>query len=129
VPLIYHNADFGKLFVRSSWEEDAEWFGNFDSAMQMFSQGRMSALSPQLNAPPISFTEAMICFAQRARKFQLKLDEEEAVFILGLEPGRTYQVEIDDEEVFEAASDRGGILELDVPRGKPVGVRIKEVTL
>ena len=129
VPLIYHNADFGKLFVRSSWEEDAEWFGNFEGAMQMFSQGRMSALSPQLNAPPISFTEAMICFAQRARKFQLKLDEEEAVFILGLEPVRTYQVEIDDEEVFEAASDRGGMLELDVPRGKAVGVRIKEVSL
>ena len=129
VPLIYHNADFGKLFVRSSWEDDAEWFGYFDGAMQMFSQGRMSALSAQLNAPPISLTEAMICFAQRARKFQLKLDEEEAVFILGLQPGRTYQVEIDDEEVFEADSDRGGILELDVPRGKPVGVRIKEVAL
>ena len=30
VPLIYHNADFGKLFVRSSWDEDAEWFGYFD---------------------------------------------------------------------------------------------------
>ena len=128
VPLIYHNADFGKLFVRSSWEDDAEWFGYFDGAMQMFSQGRMSALSAQLNSPPISFTEAMICFAQRARKFQLKLDEEEAVFLLGLQPGRTYQVEIDDEEVFEADSDRGGILELDVPRGKAVGVRIKEIT-
>jgi hypothetical protein len=127
VPLIYHNADFGKLFVRSSWDEDAEWFGYFDGAMQMFSQGRMSALSAQLNAPPTSLTEAMICFAQRARKFQLKLEEEEAVFILGLQPGRTYQVEIDDEEVFEADSDRGGILELDVPRGKPVGVRIKEI--
>ena len=49
------------------------------------------------------------------------------MFILGLEPGHTYQVEIDDEEIFEADTDRGGILELDVPRGKPVGVRIKEV--
>src|ERR1017187_3173359 len=29
VPLIYHNADFGKLFVRSSWDDDAEWFGKF----------------------------------------------------------------------------------------------------
>jgi hypothetical protein len=93
----------------------------------MFSQGRMSALSAQLNAPPISLTEAMICFGQRARKFQLKLDEEEAVFILGLQPGHTYQVEIDDEEVFETDSDHGGILELDVPRGKAVGVRIKEI--
>jgi hypothetical protein len=69
----------------------------------------------------------MICFAQRARKFRVTLDEEEAVFILGLQPVHTYQVEIDDEEVFEIDTDRGGILELDVPRGKPVGVRIKEV--
>jgi hypothetical protein len=128
VPLIYHNADFGKLFVRSRWDDDAEWFGYFDGAMQMFSEGRMSALSPQINGPPISLTEAMICFGQRTRKFQLKLDEEEAVFILGLQPGHTYQVEIDDEEVFEADSDRGGILELDVPRGKAVGVRIKEIS-
>jgi hypothetical protein len=95
--------------------------------MQMFSQGHLTPLSAQLNSPPISLTEAMICFAQRARKFRLTLDEEEAVFILGLEPGHTYQVEIDDEEIFEAETDRGGILELDVPRGKPVGVRIKEI--
>jgi hypothetical protein len=127
VPLIYHNEDFGKLFVRSTWDEDAEWFGYFDGVMQMFSQGHITPLSAQPNSPPISLKEALICFAQRARKFRFTLDEEEAVFILGLQPKRTYQVEIDDEEIFEADTDRGGILELDVPRGKPVGVRIKEI--
>ena len=127
VPLIYHNADFGKLFVRSSWDDDAEWFGYFDGFMQMFSQGHITPLTAQLNAPPISLKEALICFAQRARKFRLTLDEEEAVFVLGLQPGRTYQVEIDDEGIFETGTDRGGILELDMPRGKPVGVRIKEI--
>ena len=127
VPLIYHNADFGKLFVRSSWDEDAEWFGYFDGVLQMFSQGHVTPLSAQLNSAPISLKEAMICFAQRARKFRVTLDEEEAVFILGLQPVHTYQVEIDDEEVFEIDTDRGGILELDVPRGKPIGLRIKEV--
>jgi hypothetical protein len=127
VPLIYHNADFGKLFVRSSWDDDAEWFGYFDGVMQMFSQGHLTPLGAQMNAPPISLKEAMICFAQRARKFRITLEEEDAVFLLGLRPEHTYQVEIDDEEVFEAGTDRGGILELDVPRGKPVGVRIKEI--
>jgi hypothetical protein len=127
VPLIYHNADFGKLFVRSSWDEDAEWFGSFDGVMQRFSQGRLTPLSAQADAPPVSLKEAMICFGQRARKFRLTLEEEEAVFILGLDPGHSYQVEIDDEEIFEAAADRGGILELDMPRGKHVGVRIKEL--
>jgi len=127
VPLIYHNPDFGKLFVRSSWDEDAEWFGYFDGVLQMFSQGHMTALSAQLSSQPISLKEAIICFAQRTRKFRLTLDEEEAVFILGLQPRHTYQVEIDDEEIFETDTDRGGILELDMPRGKATGVRLKEV--
>jgi hypothetical protein len=127
VPLIYHNTDFGKLFVRSSWDEDAEWFGYFDGVMQMFSEGHLTPLSAQLNSPPISLKEAMLCFAQRARKFHVTLDEEEAVFVLGLQPNRNYQVEIDDEELFEARSDHGGMLELDVPRGKATGFRLKEV--
>ena len=127
VPLIYHNPNFGKLFVRSSWDEDAEWFGYFDGVMQLFSRGHLTPLGDRMNAPPISLKEATICFARRARKFRLTLDEEEAVFLLGLEPGHAYQVEIDDEEIFEANTDHGGILELDVPRGKPVGVRIKEI--
>jgi hypothetical protein len=38
-----------------------------------------------------------------------------------------YQVEIDDEEVFEEPADRGGVLVLDVPRGKEIGVRLKPV--
>jgi hypothetical protein len=126
VPLIYHNADFGKLFIRSSWEEEAQWFGLFDGTMQLFADGHPSQLNPQLDTPPISLTSATLCFAQRQRKFQLKLEEDEAVFLLGLEPRRTYQVEIDDEEMFEAKSDAGGILEVDVPRGKGVGVRIRE---
>ena len=128
VPLIYHNNDFGRLFVRSSWDEDAEWFGYWDGNVQMFSQGHLTPLSAQLNAPPISLKEALLCFAQRARKFHVTLDEEEAVFILGLQPKRTYQVEIDDEEIFETQADAGGILELDVPRGKATGLRLKEVT-
>jgi hypothetical protein len=45
---------------------------------------------------------------------------------VGLAPRRAYQVEIDDEEVLEAITDPGGILELDLPRGKEVGVRVRE---
>jgi hypothetical protein len=127
VPLVYHNADFGKLFVRSSWDEDAQWFGLFDGAMQVFADGHPSALNPRLDSPALSLTSATLCFAQRARQFQLKLEEDELVFLLGLEPRRLYQVEIDDEEMFESQTDSAGVLELDFPHGKPVGVRIREV--
>jgi hypothetical protein len=126
VPLVYHNADFGKLFIRSSWDEDAQWFGLFDGGMQLFSDGHPSALNPRLDSPPISLTSATLCFAQRARRFQLKLEEDETVFLLGLEPKRTYQIEVDDEEMYEAQTDTAGVLEVDVPHARPIGVRIRE---
>jgi hypothetical protein len=126
VPLVYHNTNFGKLFVRSSWDDTAAWFGYFDGAMQMFADGRVTALDPRRILAPISFQEAVVCFGQNARKFRVRMDEEEAVFIVGLQPRHTYLVEIDDEEMFEAGTDIGGILELDLPHGKEVGVRIRE---
>jgi hypothetical protein len=126
VPLVYHNAEFGHLFVRSSWEDTADWLGYYEGVLQMFSEGKLTPLNPQKMAAPVSLKEAMICFGQQARKFRMTLDEEQAVFIMGLGPKRAYEVEIDDEEMFESAADPGGILELDLPRGKEVGVRIRE---
>jgi hypothetical protein len=76
----------------------------------------------------MSLGDAVVCIGATARRFDVKLDEEDLVFVIGLRPKRTYQIEVDDEEMYEAASDRGGILELtDVPRGKPIGIRLKEL--
>jgi hypothetical protein len=126
VPLVYHNPEFGKLFIRSTWDEDAIWFGLFEGSMQMFSDGHPSAVNPKLDTPPISLTSATVCFAQRARKFQLQLEPDELVFLVGLEPKRLYQVEVDDEEIYETRTDNGGILEVDLPHGKQIGFRLRE---
>jgi hypothetical protein len=126
VPLIYHNPDFGKLFIRSSWDDTAKWLGYFDGVIQVFEEGHLSILNPQLQTPPIEMKEAVVCFGATAQKFSVNLDEEEAVFLIGLQPRHWYQVEIDDEEVFEEQTDPGGILVLNVPHGKVVGVRIRE---
>ncbi len=127
VPLVYYNPDFGKLFVRSSWEDDARWFGYFDGAIQVFDDGRPMVVNPKKTAGPISLVEATICFWEPGRRYKVKLGEdEEALFIVGLEPRRKYLIEIDDEEMYEAAADRGGILVLEMPRGKEAGVRLKE---
>jgi len=126
VPLVYHNPDTGRLFVRSSWDDDAEWFGYFDGVMQMFSEGRLTILNPKLMAAPLSLKEAAMVFGAQARKFKMTLDEEQAVFVMGLEPRHPYDVEVDDEEMYEAETDPGGILALDLPHGKEVGVRVHE---
>jgi hypothetical protein len=125
-PTVWHNADFGRLFIRSDWEDGADWFGYFDGAMQVFRNGRVTALDPARPQEPILLHTAAVCFGKTVRKFKVNVDEGKAVFVVNLEPHRTYQVEVDDEEVYEADTDAGGILELDVPMGKEIGVRVNE---
>lgn len=128
VPLIFYSPDFGRLFIRSSWEEDATWFGRFDGVMQLFSKGSATTLKPQTVSAPVPLGDAVVCVAHGPLSFAVNLGEEDVVFILGVEEGRTYQVEVDDEEMYEAIAARGGILQLnDVPRGRPIGIRLKLV--
>jgi hypothetical protein len=124
-PLVYYNPDLGKLIVRSSWEDSARWFGYFDGVMQLFEDGRASIVNPQTVRAPIAMEEAVICLGQTAKKFRVKLDEADTVFIVGLEPRHAYLVEVDDQEMFEAAADPGGIVAVEAPRGREVGIRLK----
>jgi hypothetical protein len=126
VPLVYHNPESGRLFIRSNWDSDATWFGSFDGVMQMFTDGRPKMVMPQ--AAPLSLEQAVICFAQAATKFKVKLGEDEDVaFLVGLAPGRAYEIEIDDEEMFEATADAGGSLPLVLIKGREMGIRFRPV--
>ncbi len=126
VPLVYHNPESGRLFLRSSWDDSATWFGYFDGVIQLFQDGKLKALDPQAGAPPLSLEQAVICFAKAGMKFRVKPGEDEdAVFVVGLAPRGVYEVEIDDEEMFEGTADPGGILPLAVPKGKDIGIRIR----
>ncbi|MGD0497483.1 MAG: hypothetical protein ABSC23_03500 [Bryobacteraceae bacterium] len=124
-PLTYHNPGHGRLFVRSSWQDSAAWLGWFDGVAQKFDGGRVTVLDPHA-AAVIDLGSAVVCFGPGQRKFRATLAEEEKAFVAALEPLRIYQVEIDDEEMYEEAADPGGILELDLPHGKEVGVRVRE---
>jgi hypothetical protein len=127
VPLIYHNPEFGKLFVRSSWDNTAQWLGAFDGVVQMFEEGHLRVIDPKTVTAPFSMKEALFCFAAASRKFRFKLDEETAVFLMGLKPRSAYRIEIDDEEMFEAKSDAAGILALtEVTHGKEIGLRLSD---
>ncbi len=126
IPLAYYAPERGRLFIRSSWDDAADWFGVFDGIMQMFTEGQVKTVTPSRAPAMLDMREAIVCFGEAGWKQQFSLEEAETVFVVGLEPKRTYQIEVDDEEVFEAAADQTGILELDgVPWGRPAGVRIK----
>ena len=120
-PEVWHNSDFGHLFIRSDWEDAADWFGYFDGAMQSFRNGQVIALDPARPPATLDLHNSAVCFGRTARRFHVKVDEGSAVFIVNLEPRHTYQVEVDDQELYEADTDGGGILELEVPTGKEVG--------
>lgn len=126
VPLVFHDDLFGRLFVRSSWEESASWLGFFDNELQLFRDGKVTVLNPQLSMDPISLTEAVVLFGKSSQKFKIELNEEEDVFVVGLKPLQAYDIEVDDEEMLEQETDRGGILPLTLPRKRLVGVLMKE---
>jgi hypothetical protein len=126
VPLVFYAPERGRLFIRSTWDETADWFGAFDGVMQTFTEGKISVVNPARPRAMLDMQEALICFGKSGWKQQFTLDEPETIFVVGLEPGRTYQIEIDDEELREASADRAGILALDgVPWKRAAGVRIR----
>ena len=125
-PLAWHGAGSSELFARSSWEDSAAWFGLFRGVMQVFKDGHVSPVDAARSPPPVLLGPAAVCFARTSRKFRVTVEPGGAVYLVGLDPGHTYQVEVDDEEMYEADSDRAGILAVEVPAGKEVGLRIKE---
>jgi hypothetical protein len=123
VPLALHDEIGGQLFIRSSWEEDAAWAGFFDGQLQIFKDGAVTRADPKQARQPLDLDAAIVFFARESKKFELsKQEDSTAVFIVGLDPGRSYHVEIDGEEMIEEKADPGGIVYLtSVPPG---GIRL-----
>jgi hypothetical protein len=132
LPDLYHS--FGRLIARGGWEEEAPWFGWFDGQAQMFRDGRRSTIDTRKPPPGLTLGTARILFPQEPYRFEGGLLEppqegerrfEETVLLMGLKPQGRYDVEIDDEEMFEATTDGGGILALRFQPGRKTGVRMR----
>jgi hypothetical protein len=65
-----------------------------------------------------------VFFGKSTHRFKTPAKEVVDVFIVGLEPKRTYNVEIDAEEMHEEQTDPGGILYLKGLRGS-TGIRFQ----
>jgi len=126
VPLLFHDDMFGRLFIRTSWEENAKWLGYFDGELQYFDDGRPTILNPQLSLAPINLSEGVVMSASYAKKFKITLEEGETLFVVALKPRQAYEIEVDDEEMREQVSDPGGILSIQLPAKVPIGVRMRE---
>jgi hypothetical protein len=110
VPLVFHDDVMGWLFVRSSWEDSASWVGFFDGQLQLFRDGAVTLVNAELARDPLDLDEAIVFFGKAVHKFTVPVKETDDVFVVGLDPRRKYHIEVDDEEMFEAQADPGGIL-------------------
>lgn len=122
-PLLLHDDHFGRLFMRSSWEESAAWLGFFEGTLQLFRDGRVTTLDPHQPAKPLPLTTALILFGAH-QPTRVAKQADEPVFVVGLKPSQAYLVEVDNEEMLELETDPAGILELDLPAHTKVGVRM-----
>jgi len=124
VPLVFHDETFGRLYVRSNWEDSAAWLGFFDGQLQLFQDGKITMLNPEVSREPLDLDEAVVFFGKTNHRFRTPVKEVVDAFIVGLQPNRIYQVEIDAEELREDKSDPGGILYLKGLKGD-TGIRFQ----
>ena len=124
VPLVFHDEVFGRLYVRSNWEDSAQWLGFVDGQLQLFDDGKITMLNPDITREPLDLDEAVVFFGKSTHRFLTPAKEVVDVFIVGLEPKRLYKVEIDAEEMREERTDPGGILYLKGLRGS-TGIRFE----
>jgi hypothetical protein len=127
IPLVFHDADRGHVFARTSWDDDATWIGFFDGTLQMFSDGQVQVLKAGSSAKPVQVGDAVLMSAPSGDSFKLELDSE-ALFLLGLQPHTSYEVEIDDQEMTELETDAGGTLVVSLPPKVTAGARFRKST-
>ena len=125
LPLGFHDPHSGALFIRSSWEDDAIWFGLFKGEAQLFEDGKITVLNAKgsLAARPIHVGATSVLAGRDGLKFTA---EDQLIFVVGLKPHHPYLVEVDDEEMREDVTDSAGTLELHFPPERSAGVRIQE---
>ncbi|HTW65493.1 MAG TPA: hypothetical protein VME17_12780 [Bryobacteraceae bacterium] len=127
LPLIFHDENSGAVFARSTWDEDADWFGLYGGRAELFHAGRVTVVNQTaagLPAPHLLHVgETMVIFGRTPLKFAI---EGGTVLAIGLKPRQPYLIETDDEEMREMATDEAGTLFLQYPSSRKAGVRIHE---
>jgi hypothetical protein len=126
-PLVLHQPERGLLVARSSWEETTGWFYySAGGGMQTFRDGEIRRLSLADLDRPLELGRTVVRALPPSGRFDVGYEDAITCYVIGLEPGERYDVEVDDEEVFEKTADRGGILVLEFPAGRKAGVRIRK---
>jgi hypothetical protein len=125
-PPFFHDQRLGRLYVRSSWDDEAAWLGFRDGELQVFNQSGLNIVKAQPASKPLRLGQVAIVVTQGAGTYKLQETDLQQVFLLGLRPGRTYEVKAGEEKVILATADPGGIIGLPADEKGPFAIRIRE---
>lgn len=129
LPLFYHDPRSGQLFFRSSWQEDADWFGMTEGRMQLFRNGEIQPVTLDQLTEPLRLGELQLRRGSLPFDFKLATPEDPKVyFILGLPKKQLVKLEIDDEQLAEAETDAAGTLRIELEPRPDVGVFVSAWT-
>jgi hypothetical protein len=137
LPNVFHDRPNGRLFIRSSWEEEATFFCYDKGVGQVFEAGKRADVNVAAQSKPIRIGSASVIPGKGTLRFETghtagtptepgEKALEESWFVVGVKPNARFNVEPDDEEMFEVRSDGGGILSFQYPKPRKMTVRLKE---
>ena len=126
LPQVFHDPLNGRLLLRSSLEDDALWFCQSEGGVQVFRDGQVVNLEREAMNRPLVLGGTIVLPAALAEKFLANEEEPVRFFIVGLKPNARYDIEVDDEELREVETDRGGVLELNFPARRNAYARLRE---
>jgi hypothetical protein len=111
-PLVLHDEVGGTLLARSSWDDDAAWIGYFGGELQLFADGERIRLGPSGKPEPVVFPDAAVVWVSGDAAFQVRMGERPDLYLVGLQPDRTYWVKAGEGDFLPKTAGRGGILTL-----------------
>jgi hypothetical protein len=123
MPASFHDAASGRIALRSTWNDDAQWLGRPGGELQLFSDGRTTVLNPAVRRPALNIGPFRVFFGDLPSPLSLAADEVKAVVIVGASPGLSYSVQGAKEHSYRAAADRAGNLFLEIAPGSPTVVK------
>ena len=127
LPNIFHDPVNGRLLVRSTWEDDATWFYQSGGTRQMFREGQVLNLDKAALDKPLLMGNTTLLTLPANGRFQVDTaDEKGHYYVFGLAPKAPYDIEVDDQEMYEGTPDKGGVIELVFPPKRSAAVIVRK---
>lgn len=112
-PLVFHDEFEGRVYARAGWQEEDLWAGYFDGRLLIVADGEEHVIEPADKQAPLIFPGGAMLFGEPPLSFDRVVPEGKAIYVMGLEQGRSYEVRVNRSRARNQRAVKGGILVID----------------